>query len=510
MKILANSLNVICILFLGFLNFFADSKPPTSITFSFQPIAYSDIDIVSPGRGSNEWHGSQSVRIPNPDVETSQLDSYFRFLWSDIESNDGNYSWDVFDSKIKMCIDRGQKMSFGIMTICTSCKTRSGTVLVENALLQYPIDLHNQMQKEDNPDRIYNNQSGTNFWIPNWNSKLYLSRFSKLLKEISRHLDTGSYKGVKYDLVISTVDVRGYGNWGEWHTWPWNIDGSLPNYVKQGDEKSLINIIKSHLEAFPNYRLINLVGLFTQPVENVAFFGLNAKNKVGFLGWRSDHWGNYKVENYVKDEIVNNRRLYNGVFLRKIILDRWKIAPVIGEPLESYQIISDNFRNCGYYNLSEEVKAFHVSQLSNGNIANANLLCVQENVRAASKVTGYRLVLNGGHVSWERKMNSKLKIELDWSNIGIAPVYEDWDVFFQLRDLKNCLVWEGKSKFSPTLFLPGKHNQSDEFSIDARLRRQNYTLNLIIKDKFLYRNPLPLAIKGRNKYGGYYLGQITL
>ncbi|HUM66771.1 MAG TPA: DUF4832 domain-containing protein, partial [Chitinophagaceae bacterium] len=101
---------------------------------------------------------------------------------------------------------------------------------------------------------------------------------------------------------------------------------------------------------------------------------------------------------------------------------------------------------------------------------------------------------------------------LDWKNIGVAPTYEEWDVFFELRDSSDHVVWNGKSAFRPKLFLPANRGTTvtDEFVIPAELPAGKYRLELNIKDPRQYRQPLPLAIAGRTIHGSYLLREVTL
>ena len=101
---------------------------------------------------------------------------------------------------------------------------------------------------------------------------------------------------------------------------------------------------------------------------------------------------------------------------------------------------------------------------------------------------------------------------LQWKNIGIAPTYEDWTVFFELKDGNNNKVWSGTSQFTPKLFIPQPDFTAvtDHFIFPGNLPAGNYNLNLIIRDPTGYRQPLPLAIKGKNDDGSYTLKTITI
>src|SRR5690606_13377817 len=96
-------------------------------------------------------------------------------------------------------------------------------------------------------------------------------------------------------------------------------------------------------------------------------------------------------------------------------------------------------------------------------------------------------------------------IRLAWKNIGIAPTYENWDVYYELKNNNNVVVWSGKSSFKPKLFAPTTEPTIalDEFILPSSVGIGKYRLNIVIKDPTGYRAPLPLAINGRNSDGSY-------
>ena len=63
------------------------------------------------------------------------------------------------------------------------------------ATLFYPLYLHSQMQSEQVKDWI---SPISKMWVPNWNSEDYLGAMERLNQAINNHLDTGSYKSIKY------------------------------------------------------------------------------------------------------------------------------------------------------------------------------------------------------------------------------------------------------------------------------------------------------------------------
>ena len=94
-------------------NSFSQTTP-----LSFTTIPYADPDIISPGRGAEQWHdGNGSISYPLADQSIQSLDAYYRFTWNKLEgATQGSYTWGYFDGLVREVINKGQKLSFGIMT----------------------------------------------------------------------------------------------------------------------------------------------------------------------------------------------------------------------------------------------------------------------------------------------------------------------------------------------------------------------------------------------------------
>lgn len=465
------------------------TAPVTGTTFTTDTIPFSDYDFVAPGRGANTFHSfTQSVKLPDPNTVTWSMDNDARFLWSQLQpTSAGVFNWTDFDIHINASIDKGQKFSFGIMTVCTGC----GQPSVGGAALGYPAFLHNAMQSETNKDWNY---AGT--WVPNWNSENYLKAYEDLLTAIANHINSGSYKGISYKNVVAKVDVRGFGNWGEWHTVPWRDSGLTPAATKPTDATHK-RIIDAHIKAFPNYPLILIAGTFTGEVSVAnSYYALTTSNAWGPLGWRKDHIGD--IGSYPRSEAEENTRTYNGVALSTLIMNKWKTSPIVGEPMTNLSSVTGT-GSCSFWEMESQVRRYHMSQFSNTNAVSAGVLCADNNYRAASKASGYRLAIKGGSISGT-------SLTLNWSNIGIAPVYENWDVYLELRS-GTSVVWSGKSLFKPKLFLPGTTSVKDVLGTVAA---GTYSLYVIIKDPLGYRKPFVLANKNRQADGSYKVADIKL
>ena len=363
----------ICLCFL--LGFFSGHSQ-TNLSFTQIPI--SSPDFMAPARGVEHWGTTNwdDKYVPKvPAGNSTPMNYYTRFNWKDIESDNtqGSYNWTVFDNFVHQAIDNGAMYSFGVMPMCSGCGT-FGVI---------PTYLHNLMQQESTKDWQYSGQ-----WIPNWNSPGWQGRWAALVKAVADHINSTTYKGVAYKDALWYVDVRGYGDFGEWHTYPWI--GSTPSgaVATSASLKSIVEAVKT---AFPNNQLVIPMGAFDTDHDSklpadFCYYALTTKNNFGEIGWRRDNIGDDGYNSWLS----GNPGTYNGQKFSDLIMNKWKVAPIGGEPA----IDLNGTSRCGSIqcDLMNEIQTFHMSSFGNGNfpiMSNTSTALVNA-VIAGSKASGYR------------------------------------------------------------------------------------------------------------------------
>lgn len=463
--------------------------PLKPVAFSVDTIPFSDPDILAPMRGGNTFYMSKQdiALIPgNPQA----LDNYTRYNWGLFQTGQTTYNFSQLDKDFNTCIDKGQAFNFRIVTMATS---NPGTQSIDGAMLGYPLFLHQQMQQENPKDWV---PSGSGMWRPNENSNSFLTAWEGFLKALSDHINTSSYKNVAYKNVLRKKDIDGFGNYGEWHN-AGSGRGQEPSEYK-ATGATLQRIVQASITAFPNIPLIGNVDMFYDENDGqLGYFVLTTSNNWGKIGFGNDHLGD---NNTWKSE-VTNQRSYNGLKFYPEYLNRWQYAPMLGEPINSSSTAKAN-GNCEFWDFENEVRQLRVSSFNNQNGTGVNSTCLQNNYIASAKASGYRLQVNGGIYSSAKGI---LQLTLNWSNIGIAPVYENWITTLELRS-GATVIWSGKSSFNPKLFLPGKLTVTDLFT---GIPSGSYSLYVILKDPTGYRKPLATANKNVGKDGAYLLTTIN-
>ena len=183
----------------------------------------------------------------------------------------------------------------------------------------------------------------------------------------------------------------------------------------------------------------------------------------------------------------------------------WKNAPVICE-----------FFGPGNTNFSiaiQDVQQLHVSAMGNGNIeAWATLTSLeQQQYLQMGKLAGYRLVLNQVSFPTFLVQGNSFSVVSSWTNVGVAPIYENWKINFQLRPSFNTTSWTAISGFNLTFFFPNQAstNFTDTFSFPT-VALGTYQFGITIIDPTGYRRPMALAINGTDATGFYALANITV
>lgn len=491
------------------------APPPSGglVPFSFTEYAYSNPDLMNPGRGAEQWHnGSESINNPTPNSLVRPFDVYYRFEWARIEgATQGSYNFSYFDGLIRSAINAGQQFSFGIMTYYSD----AGFVTYDGAQSSYPLYLHNLMQSAPNAaDRDFITPFGN--WMPNWNSPHYLGRLRALHVALNNHIMTTSYtatagprqgQSIRYQDVIHCIDIRGFGNYGEWHSGEMYNFGAFPGNT-QPTAASLIEIINTHTEVFQNWPLGMMVagyngtgGASYIPIfhtyNSVGYYALTATNSWGQVGNRRDQFG--ATDNYLNDLLQNNNTVVNGQRFGTLYLNLYKTSPGTGEAMPGVAASNQMVQ------LEQQVINLGATSFGNGNWGSFPNAVTQDRIRAAWKRSGYRIKITNGEAPTIITRGVQFQIKINWQNIGVTPAYNDWQVVYELQTGGGTVVWTGVSSKVLKLFRPdqGVVETTDNFIVTLSTSAGAYKLVVRVKDPLEFRPDMKLAINGVNGDGSY-------
>jgi hypothetical protein len=436
-------------------------------------VAWSDPELVNPMRGLYRWLNNENVPSPNP-LPRRTTDAYERYTWSDIEKGRGEYDFSVLEADIAKAAAAGQKFAFRIRALVNN-KGRAVPGYIESALdLGWWTDM--------------NDDGKSDTYVPDWNDPIFIDGVQRLLNALGERYDN--------DPRISYIDIGIYGSWGEWHTSGISYNSTRP--AKAMTRENRQRVIDFHIAAFPNTPLV----MMTDDEQSLVY----ALERSPRIGWRRDSLGVEHFEGVVGDV----RRL--GEDKLALFLERWKTAPVVTEFMNpKYHDDSDTYKLA-----LEQVKRYHISMVGNGNMVPWGEMSTsgRDSLVQMAKLSGYRFAPIEIAVPTVFKTNEQVLVQSRWINEGVAPSYEQWEVWYQLRDGAGAVVWEARSKLDLRRLLPNDAASAltvaDELTLPNGLRPASYSLSLVVRDPRGARDPMALAIKDQRGDGSYALGTVAV
>lgn len=440
----------------------------------------ADGSLSNPLRGYYQWltYGT----IPR---STQVGERYFRPTWRELETSEAQYDFTVIDKQLAK-LKAGDRICFGVMAVSS----------VEPGGICVPDYLVTRLSKGFFAPR----PSGTpaTFYIPDWNDPLFLQRAEALFKAL----------GAKYDgdPRIAFIDIRMYGNYGEWHDWgaagpvPYDDHTINKNDCRPGTAETKHRLVDVQVRAFPHTRLV----MMTDDTDSLLY-ALRLKTAIP-IGMRRDSWGwTHFVVDFLRGRISDADK--------KLVMDRWKIAPFIVEPAPHVE--GKRFQ-AGLAALSDQVRDYHISAIGNYNFVSGRWSEFEPDEQramiAAGNLAGYNLVPRSIRFPSQAQSGATIAIDATWVNLGSAPTYEEWKVNYSLLDARGTLAWTQISSFDLKRALPGDQpvSKTDRFRLPKELVPGEYKLVMQVVDPAGYRLPMNIAISDQPGPSGINLGAVRV
>ncbi len=459
------------VLFFQFNAFFAFSSELTTnasdTKFTLPVIPMIDNDITNPDRGFYRWNGNEMAPYPS-------IDRYARYNWTVFETSEGVYNFSsLYNEAAAAYADPDGRGTFGLAFRC----------VVEGIDHAYPAYLDSKMTS------WYSNNKKC--WMPDWNNAYFIARHDSLVANLGRAFNK--------DPRIGFVEIRTYGNWGEWH-----LSGfeTPPSPLTGITTATIQHIIDVFVKAFPDKQLIMMS-------DNVGGFQY-AMSKTGLkypIGWRRDSWCNTGFNN------VSSASSTAWPFAK----DRWKTAPVIIE----------GYGNTGMtYSLGlQQVIDYHISGIGNGNFGtglswSTMSTDIQNAMLSSTKTAGYRYILRDVTTPSVFVPGQSVRFVANWSNVGVAPAYRNWAVKYRIiHPTTSALIWETTSKLNLRTLLPTYNFSTsvdtpftidETFTLPQNIALGTYSLEVLITDIDNYYSALKLANQNRKSTGAYPIGNVVV
>jgi hypothetical protein len=404
-------------------------------------------------RFEDEDHNLKQMPFPSGSA-------YFRWMWEQIEPDEGVYNWDLIDSHLARARENGQTLEFRIMLEWPG--------EYDIGIPQWLVDKGVSLRLTRCEDEDY--------YSPDLEDPIIKEYHTKLIRAL----------GERYDghPDLGSVDIGSVGLWGEWHEY------CHPELMPSREERSAI--IDLYYESFPNTPLIALV----DDREGIAYAAQKGRS-----AWRGDCWGNYLPEgsgwNHHADSYWPAHNL---------IPEAWKNGPVA---LEScYTMKSWYSEGNAITRIVDDAIAWHATLAHNKSDYIPGEY-KSEIERLVMKL-GFRLVLRNIDYDQVIEPASTSTITLDWENLGIAPPYRDHRVAFRLRDSRDSIRGEYISDQSIRGWLPGPASVEIEYPFPEELSEGEYTLELGMVFHSAPDRIVPIANEGRTGDGWYIVGTMEV
>jgi hypothetical protein len=497
-----------------------DSGPDAS--FSPAIIGPEQGAIQNAGCGTEIWRGGPDngeTRLVKTAVAVSDyaVNSMIRVSWDQYETEQGKYCFDRMDKHFRYGIRFGQKLDIA----CFVTSAGAGP-MIDGASCSYPLYIHEAMQaspQKDTKDPSFWDKKER--WEPNFENAFFFQRYDALLKAFADYLEqpiTVRGKTIQRKKVVRCIEMRHFGYWGE---------GAYPKRFIPSHSDYLIRFADAFIKHFPDIRIVVPTNGMTfspiyAPLKDYHFHLLALKNKAGLCGIFRDNWG-LDERLYQRIYYAANKAEKNGVKLYELLRDRWKVAPVVGEPGQVGP--KGDFRP--YSCLLDQVDYLHPLVIRNCNVAHGNPGIFNpdsysifddpqalENFHRMYARIGFRYLFTSARVT---RPAGGLQISLDWLNIGLTPTYDRWNIRYLLCDASGKEIWSALSTLDLRTLLPDAQTKpgvvdpskatthTDRFDNVPPAER----LYLQIVDPDGISPPMALTVQGRTARGEYPLTVAT-
>lgn len=327
---------------------------------------------------------------------------YYRFNWGDIESEEGNYNWEIIDNAISKYVKANKKFAFGIMNVNSSSSKQYVT----------PKWVFDAGAKGTSQNLTFweNNKQVTQI-IPDWKDEIFLNKLNNFIKELAKRYDGNEN--------IAYIDIRSYGNWGEQH-----LGGlTIKEDITSEELKELY--IKPYKEAFKETLLVNPWG-------------------------KKEYNQTYQ---WAIDNGVSIRR--DGIFQysdgTECAMAYGKL-PTIFEYTSNYNWMKQN----NYWSQENLLRYIEIGKPSYLEFDEEMYKENENFIKMIANKIGYYFKFKGAEYKNKTTTKEETEIKLNFINEGVAPLYEPCTVYIGLLNKDYKLVKKYKTDIDAHTWMPNE------------------------------------------------------
>ena len=416
--------------------------------------------LKTPGIGFQTFY-----RFEDEDVNLQKMpfrsgSAYFRWMWSQIEPEEGNYNWSLIDGHLARARENGQTLEFRIML------EHPG---------EYDIGIPRWLVDKEVKMRL-SNCEGHEYYSPDLDDPVLKAYHEKLIRALGNRYDGHPDLG--------SVDIGSVGLWGEWHEYC--------NRELMPSEEERLAIIDLYYESFPNTPLVALVN-DKRSMKYAAEKGRTA--------WRGDCWGNYPADGQGWNHHLKSYRPAHY-----LIPKAWQNGPVA---LEScYTMKKWHADGYAITEIIDDAIDWHASL-----VHNKSDYIPQEYKSEVERLVmklGFRIVLRAIDFAGTVHSADDLPVAMKWENVGIAPPYRDYRIALRLSDDQDKIYGQYISDKSIRGWLPGTISEKVRYPLPGDLSMGKYQVQLGLVFHSAPDRVVPIANEGKTNDGWYSVGSINI
>ena len=435
--------------------------------------------------------------LTNPNHPQTTI-AYFRIYWKFVEPEQGKYNWPMIDKALRTAAERGQTLMLRVGPYGTGNDT----------------DVPSWYRKMVGAKK----KETVNNWVVDPEDPRYAQYFGNMIAALGQRYDGHP--------DMESVDISFIGPWGE---------GEGSGMLSEKTRAALLNSYVDNFKKTPLHLLQCSTG--EDPAKDPSAYLPNSDPKVLFngtniaanwpdgsntgtgpqmryIGYRFDCLGDYNRDRLIPNNFGANadrdhmQDLYPRELLTTGLSDAWKHTPITFEICWTFMHWIEQFK------WDEEVVSYIFGEALKWHISsfNAKSSAVPEVwsplVDKWLNKMGYRFVIRQFIYPSYVCRQGQLSFNSLWENIGVAPIYKDYQLAVRLRNAQKTILlptdanirkWmPGDIVCDETLFIP----------YDAPLGK--YQLEIAIVAPVSYESRVKLAIDGKTDDGWYNLGEIEV
>lgn len=299
------------------------------------------------------------------------------------------------------------------------------------------------------PMRSYGSHWNTS--SPDYNNAFLLSALETFIAAFGERYDG--------DPRIGYIHLGLVGLWGEWHTWPYDIDSAdgLPNYMPTDTNGA--RIISAFDDAFNTTKL----ELRYPPAAGGVADGRD-------IGYHDDSFcyreGSPLAGVTLPTSLGGASYSHLNSLLDRGVENKWRTNSMGGEVRPEIQATAFNSWPGGsgaVDNMKACIELEHATWKINE--GSKNYSSSDAGVGAAVRLMGYNLTVDNAY--YRDTASGVTPVGVQISNTGVAPFYYDWDVTLGLKDANGALVRSWDANWDMRTIMPTQIRAFPEWGVGA-------------------------------------------